>query len=187
MSKFKIVDRDKHTAVVFDEKADRTFIAAIGPVQRLQVLAEIQDDPGCNTLDLGIALAIERRVNSKTGLAKIKQETIANSSGVSLRTVERRLKELDVAHGHIAQIRQGPTASLFFLVMQEPPTDTVLADSENRHDDGSDKRLSDLSEDQRTATQSGKNRHTVGQEPPLDANALYIEPSDLTQRSNSAI
>jgi hypothetical protein len=186
MSKFKIVDRDKHTAVVFDEKADRTFIAAIGPIQRLQALTEIQDNPACSPFDLAIGLGIARHVNGKTGFAKVKQGTIAKESGVCLRTVEKRLKELGAVHGHIAQIRQGPNASIFFLVIKEPYADTVLKERENRIPCGSDKPLSDLSEDQRTASDDTKNRTSCGQEPHFDASVHYTELSDLTQRSNSA-
>jgi hypothetical protein len=162
MAKFTIVSQEKHTVEVRDEAAGRTFTAALGPVQRHQVLAGVQDDPACNTNDISIALAISRLVNGKSGFAVAKQETIAKMSGIDESTVRRHLRYLCKAGGHIAQFRKGPSASAYFLVLQEQAKTTVHAVV-------------------RTGKSNPKNRQIEPQEQANDPSA-YIS----TQLSNSA-
>lgn len=159
---------------------ERTIAIALGA--RMDWLRDLQDAEWSDPIDLAICFAIQRHVNAEKGYAELRHATIAEEAGVALRTVEKRLP-LIVKHGALIQRRGGPSASRYFLAMEEPHATTEQADERTARNDGTSKvkephDVRDCQND-RTARQGTKNRTSDGQEPHLSVPRIYKEGTRL--------
>jgi len=98
------------------------LVCAVGPVPRLQWLAQVQADDGLGDAELAVAVALVGYVNSSEGYAFPSQAELGDRAGVAERSARLRLANL-IARGHVLQMRRGPRPSVFFLVLKDRQPD----------------------------------------------------------------